>query len=604
VRWFEQNVAEAVNQRWIGMPRGVYLGFIPSTTPGSRVITLAVDPEQNFSLLKVPSRDETVMVDVFTGENIDLDFTAHNAWPVYVLASSSYKIGSPTQGKIFTRASNANTIDEIVICQVNKVGDDLVIDITEPTNRQEPVAFQGQPYGYMPNGSIDDLATTNATVAEVIDARSSTYTGPHSDLKARLDSDMGGAEIADRLGLRLVHLLSNVHQDRSGTSLNVSGSFTETGRETAPLITISDSGTELVEGAITDGTRGVCFLINSTTGQRLIDEVTREPVYGQLTFSTASIGGGKEVHFVNASTSVNGNGTNPFGAPLVEGDIVEGPDGLFYEVDTIDDPDNAILGAAYRGLNDFISNPVFRRWQTFLFTVSGGVFNLTTSTSIQFIFPSFFRIDQAVFDGLLLIKRDGERPQLPVATDAAEGKALLAVDGGLVGSFRTIKNAGSSIGSDIHTLNFTVGGATNAGSGVAAVSVGGAQGPAGAGANQGPDGPTGAAGFGFSLQNTFEVGPESSDTSGLGGSPASVSYTHDWTAPSSTPTLAPGSPRSYAHVTGGWSIINGFWPGGFERIHIDSLTIDGANNTRIIYRVEPAPNLSNTTIQCYMGASQ
>jgi len=603
VRWFEQNVAKAVNQRWIGMPRGVYLGFDPETVPGSRLVTLATDAQQSFSLLKVPSRDETVMVDIFTGEDVVLDFTAHNAWPVYVLATSSYKTGSPTQGKIFTRASTASAIDEIVICRVDKVGDDLVIDVTEPTNRQQPVAFQTQPYGYMPDGSIEDLSTTNAIVSEVVAARSSIYTGPHGDLKTRLDADMGGAEMADRLGFRLAHLLSNVHQNRSGTALNVSGSFTETGRTTAPLLTISSGGGESVEGAITDGVRGVCFLVNSTTKQRIINETTREPIYGQLAFSTAIIGAGKEVHFVNASVSVNGNGTNPFGAPLVEGDIIAGPDGLFYEISSIADPDNATLGAAYRGVDDFISNPAFRRWQIFLFTVSSGVFNLVTPTNVQFIFPSFFRLDRAIFDGSLHIKQDGERPQLPVATSASAGKALLATDGGLVGSFRTIKDTGTSIGADIHTLNFLTGGAANAGAGVAIVSVPGAKGAPGPSSNQGPDGPTGAAGFGYSLQNSFETGPESGDTSTAVG-PVTVSYTHDWTVPSSTPTLSAQSPRSYAHVSGGWSIINGFHGGGFERIHIDSLADDGANNTRIIYRIQPDGNLSNTTIQCYMGASQ
>ena len=138
---------------------------------------------------------------------------------------------------------------------------------------------------------------------------------------------------------------------------------------------------------------------------------------------------------------------------------------------------------------------------------------------------------------------------------------------------------------------------------MANVSVPGAPGDAGTPANTGPDGNSGPAGFGYSVHNSFETGPESGDTSTAAG-PVSVSYSHDWTAPSSTPTLAPGAPRAYAHVTGGWSVINGFNPGGYERIHIDTLVDDGASNTRIDYRIEPDGALSNTTIQCFMGASQ
>ena len=601
VRWFEENVPEAVNRRWIGMPRGIYLGFIPTTTPGSRVVTLGVDPGQNFSLLRVPSSDDRVMVDIFFGSDLSLDFSGHNVWPVYVLASSVFRERTPTQGKIFTRAANASGIGEVVICKVDKVGDDLVIDTTEPINRQQPIAFNSQPYGYMPIGAIDNLAATNATVAEIITARSSIYTGPHPTLGNRLNADMASDAVADRLGLRLVHLISNVHPNRSGTSVNVSGSFSETGRNIAPQLTIADAGDESTEGAITSGIRNICFLVNGSTGQRLIDETTRETVYGRLTFSSASIGG--TVNYVNASTSVNGGGSNPFVAPLEAGDLLEGGDGLFYEIVTIVDPDNAVLGSAYRGVDASIATPALRRWLVFLFTVSGGVFNLGSPTPIQFIFSGFFRTDRAIFDGLLLLKKDGERPQLPVATPTAPGKALLAIDGGLVGSFRTIKNAGSSIGSNIHTLNFAFGGATSAGGGVANVSVPGAQGAQGPSANQGPVGATGPAGFGYNVQNTFETGDESSDTITQGGF-VLVSFSHDWTAPSSTPQLAVGAPRAYAHVTGGWSVINGFNGGGFERIHIDTLVDNGANNTRIDYRIEPAPNMSFSTIQCFMGASQ
>jgi hypothetical protein len=601
VRFVETDVPYALNQRWIGMPRGVYLGFIPSAASGSRIVSFAPDATQNFSLLRVPSRDLRVMVDIFYADTLTLDFTAHNVWPVYVLATASYQKTQPTHGKIFTRATPANSFDEITVCKVNKVGNDLVIDTTVPTMRNPPIAFATQPYGYMPDGSIGDLATTNATVAEVIAARSSGYTGPHASVSARVAADMSGTAMADRLGLRMVHLLSNNHPNKIGPSFNVSGSFSDTNRAFGPNLTIEPSGSESSEGALTDGIRDHCFVINGTTGQRIVNPVNQDPVFGRVGFSSGTNGVGKEIQFVNASVDVNGNGSNPFVAPLQQGDLVLGPDGRYYELETIVDPDNAVLGTAFQGVNGSVFNTPYRRWTLFLFTVAGGPYALPALTTIQFLFPCFFRVDRAIFDGFLYIKRDGDRPPEAVATPTVEGKALLAAASGLVGSIRTIRSGPTVIGNDAHTLNFPFGGAINAGGGVVNVSVTGATGPTGPASNQGPAGPTGAAGFGYNLNNSYEQGTESGTTVVAGG-PVTVSHTVNWTT--TPPNFTPQAPRSYAHVTGGWGIIDGFSAGGFERIHIDALTTVDANTTRITYRIQPDGNVSFTTIACFMGACQ
>ncbi len=602
VRFLEPNAAQGINQRWLGMPRGIYLGFIPSVTPGSNVLTLDVDPNHKFSLLKVPSSDETLSVDIFTADPVILDFSAHTFWPVYVLATASYQTGSPTQGKIFTRGATANSINELVICKVDRPVDDLVVEAVLPTTKHPPVAFKTQPYGYMPENAIEDLSTTNATVAEVIAARTSVFTGGHGDLKTRLDADMVGAELADRVGLRSVHLISNVHPDKSGTTANVSGSFIETGREFGPTITIEANGSELVEGAITDGVRNFCFVINGETGQRIIDDNSKEPVYGITSFVTVNLGVSKEVHFTNASTAIDGDGTNPFVAPLVEGDVIRGPDGLFYELRTIIDPDNAVLGAAFQGATDFVVNTDLRRWTLFFFTVGGGPFNLATPTPIQFVFPCFFRVDRAIFDGYLLIKKNGERPQLPLATDTAPGKATIAIASGLVGSLRTIKNGATTVKLDAHTLNFVNNGASNPfpGSGVAHVSVAGEQGVQGPSANEGATGPLGPAGFGYSTLNSFEPGPLTLDTITTAPGPSQVSFTQNWTAAS--PALVSQSPRTYAHFSGGWRFFNG--PTGHESNEIRELVTVSQDETRITYRTAPSPNITNTLLSCFMGASQ
>lgn len=599
VRFVEEDVPYAVNQRWIGMPRGVYLGFTPTTTPGSRILTLAVDATQNFSILRVPSQDVRVMVDLFYGSNLVLDFTAHNVWPVYVLATSSYRRTMPTQGKIFTRASAAVSFDEVLICKVNRVGNDLVVEADVPTNRHSPVAFISQPYGYMPDASIENLATTNATVSEVIAARTSDYTGPHATLSERIADDMSGSAMADRLALRPVHLLSNVHLDRSGTSFNVSGSFSETGRAFGPTLTIEPSGSETVEGALTDGIRNHCLVINASTGQRIVD-TNDDPVFGRVLFISGTNGVGKQIQFVNASVNVNGNGTNPFTVPLEAGDLVLGPDGLYYEILSITDPDNAVLGTAFQGTSGSVFDTPYRRWVMFTYTVAGGPFAISSPTDIQFLFPCFFRVDRAIYDGLLYIKRSGERPQVPIASSTVAGRALLATTNGLVGSVRTVKSASAPIGNDFHTFNFSFGGAANAGGGVVNVSVAGATGAAGPPANQGPTGPTGQAGFGYSLNNQYEAGPESGTTFAAVGS-VTVSYTVNWTT--TPPNFTPMVPRSYAHAYGGWSIFT-IDSVGYERFNIDTITTVDANTTRIQYTIQPDSNFTVSTIGAFQGACQ
>ena len=69
----EARVSEAVNLRWSGMPRGVYQGWLPSTTPGSNVVSFDVDPVLGFSILKVNSSTKGVMVDMFAPDSVTLD---------------------------------------------------------------------------------------------------------------------------------------------------------------------------------------------------------------------------------------------------------------------------------------------------------------------------------------------------------------------------------------------------------------------------------------------------------------------------------------------------------------------------------------------------
>jgi hypothetical protein len=463
----------------------------------------------------------------------------------------------------------------------------------------------------MPDGAITDLASSDATVLEVAAARVSPYTGAHPNLADRINTDLSGTEMANRLGLRSSNVVSNVHADRSGTAFNVSGSFAETDREFGPQLTIEPGGSESTEGAITTALRNTCFVVDNSTGLRIVDSATNLPVFGALTFVDAgggisgTVGAGKAIFFSNAAVAVTGV-NDPFQAgTLEEGDIVLGPPelpgypgGRYYEIEEIINDNEARLKTAFQGTDGSVTDTSFRRFTLTLNTTAGGFAGIP-ATDIQFIFPAFFRLDRAIFDGLLLVKKNGELPEVEDATQSEAGKALLAAAGGLVGSFRNIKNSGSAVASHAHTLNFVYGGASNAGGGIANVAVTGAAGPAGTPANQGPTGPGGSGGPGFNLNVPFAESVISGDTIAAGGIEL-LSHTVNF-------VTAHGfaNPPGIVHLTGGWAgWPNGITIFGYERFTIDTLAKISAAEGRIEARIRPDPNTSNSTIKTFLGASQ
>lgn len=586
VRFLEENAPIGIDKRWLGLPRGVYIGFNPQTTIGSSTLTLSVDPNHGFSLLKVGAESLPLQIDLFLGSNLELDFNGHTKYPVYVIARGDFRRGSSAQARILTRATPASGPQEVTICSINKVNGELVTDVSVPSSRQTPTAFLSQAFGFMNSGAVDQLDAAMVATAEIQAARNSLYTGSHPTLGDRIDDDLSGFEMANRLGLRSISIVSNSYTAIGG-STNVSGSFSETGREFGPTFTIPANGSESIEGAVTTSGRNYCFIVNDLTKQRLVNAAD-EPVYGELTFTSGSNGVGKAITFSNASTSVTGGGTFPFQVPLQAGDLILAPDGKYYELRTIIDPDTATLGAAFQGVSGVVIDTLFRRFTLTFFTVVGGAFSISASTPIRFLIPTFFRADRAIFDGSLLLKQDGERPPLPSATQATAGKALLAATGGLVGSIRTIRNNSLPIGNDIHTLNFQFGGATDAGSGVANVAVNGATGPTGPSAADGPTGPSGAAGLGFSTNVPFASSAFSATPT-----PVTISFTFDF-----APTIS-----NIEHLFGGFSGFDGKSP--LETVKITSLAPISATEGRIIGDIAltgAGPSLSR--FKLFLGAMQ
>lgn len=562
-------MSEAVSRRLL--PRGVYTGFVPQVSAGSMVLTLAVDDRVRFSSLKVGSQSGPAQVDIFTKEDVTLNFTNHAQFPVYVIARADYARDAHTQARILTRATGATGPQEINICKVDKPAADLIVDTTVPDARHLPVAFSGQAFGYMLPGAAEDIVFAQSVTDEVIQARDNVATPPAppaADLATRLALDLAASYLAAQLGLRNNALVGNAKiVPATATSVNVSGSFASTSREFEPKMNIVPGGSETIEGAITaptDAARNLCFLVNEVTGHRVLD-ADRHPIYGRLEFVSGPTTG--TAQFENAQTTVQGSGTL-FQDEYQDGDIILGADTNWYEIASRLSQTELELTSAYLGPDASGWTVSFRRFTLAFRTRGTGievVHVLIDPVNMRFFFPAWNRADRSVFDALAFMHKVGERPVLGESTDAIAGRIRLAIAGAKAGAIHTVNSGQASIGNNFHTLNFSADEATlvKTGTGVASVVVQGDQGDPGPGAIVGPPGPVGTAGIGLQLLNSFE----SNGTL--------------YTAGTNTMTIdfAAGSPPmsgSLRHIVGGFARISSSGVIGLtESWRIDDIFING-----------------------------
>ena len=553
-RFLEPTGSLAINTRQYGLPRGIYLGYDPQVTSGSLVLKLKPDARLGFSMLKVAAQSTRVQIDVISPADVELNFTGHTVFPVYVIGRADYQENVPTQGRVLTRATGPSGPQEVGICLVDLVGSDLTVTTTVPTYRQPPLAFVNQAVGYMYGGATTDLVFAQTATAEVIKARDNLKIPPippAARLNDRLSLDLSGEFIADQLALKSAAVVGNARLVLSGaTSMNVSDSFSEVSRELPPALTFTPNGTETSEGAITapgDTVRNTAFLIEEATGLRL-ETAIGGPVYGRVVYSTGALTG--TMTFSNASDAVVGAGTL-FTTELQVGDLILAPDGKFYAVEALLNATNLTLTVAFAGTTTagFVSS--FRRYMLNFFSRTTGVevaFALTQNTNIRPFFNAWFRLDRSVFDASTFMKKVGEMPNTPSATDTVRGLVKLAVGGGLAGTIYQVTNGQSSIGANnFDTLNFTAvnASAVNAGGGTVNITVPGNPGPLGPGAAIGGQGPTGAPGPGANAFNSFEVSP----LYGPGGT-----HTFSVTFASATPPFA----GNLVHVVGGIALSDIF----------------------------------------------
>ena len=523
-------------RKFAGQPKGAYIGFIPDVS-GDPILSLDVDPTEGYSVVKLPSQADPAGVDVVVTSSVTLDFTGQPAmdFPIHVIARASYTddADTPTTAEIITRSATSIAFDEVLICVVNGPVGSMTIDSDASLGeRSEPA------------GSVEDLQAATDIVNEVVAARIGLDGTVHTDLATRLAADQSAESMAGRLGLVSRVLRSNDYSIGAGDeTLNVSGSFTEVDRDHAPFVSLEGTGSETQAGAVAapnDNVRNVALIQDATSGYRPIDDpIDRRVVFGKIDGPTETTIAGTWT-FQQASRGVlgvDGSATTE----VTVGDIIQGVDGIFYEVSDVVSDNELELTNAYRGgVSDTADGRILRRWLLRLFKIDPNTnqeveASLPTPATIRFFFPAFLSIERSNFDYTAAMHTALEREPLPVATTTVPGRLQLAIAGGTLGGIRA-QVTGSPVGTPpndvFHTINFSSPNASVIPSPgtpgevtVIEIGVQGPTGPSGVSGGTGPTGPTGA-GFVSGAINTFEV--ESEFNSNAGGFPTfSNSFTQD-----------------------------------------------------------------------------
>jgi len=113
----ERYISEASNQKFLGIPRGVYLGFVPTTS--GNVLTLSPDSVYNISLARLTSQDDpTYSVDVTTVDAVTLDFTSQVTYPINVILKATGALGLPHTALLDSQVPAAVDPTELLMCVV------------------------------------------------------------------------------------------------------------------------------------------------------------------------------------------------------------------------------------------------------------------------------------------------------------------------------------------------------------------------------------------------------------------------------------------------------------------------------------------------------
>lgn len=353
-RWREPFTSEAVNKKFLGIPKGVYLGFNPVPNAGDPVnlLDLTLDISEAVSVLRAKSTVSQTAIDLIVEETVTLDFTGHVVFPVYVYAEVVYEVGAETTASIKTSSTAPNGLTQIGICKITapNIGgstlgvDHLQFDPENAPDRHAPIANTGVPFGFMTGGAEQDRQRAVLTSDEVDAAREDTVLFTHPLLQARLTADFDPTRIAANQGRSIEALASNDRIGVTGSSINVSPSFSFKGRLREPIIDILGGGSEAKNGAITevvgppvdpatsDTVRNIVLIQDIPTGRPYVDPSTGKPVFGRLKFDEVA-DGTSTLTFTNGNPVVTRTaGATDLTTIYDPSDLIKDPDGNYYVV--------------------------------------------------------------------------------------------------------------------------------------------------------------------------------------------------------------------------------------------------------------------------------
>lgn len=203
------------------------------------------------------------------------------------------------------------------------------------------------------------------------------------------------------------------------------------------LRTKEPGGTPSTKGVATTSPGNRVKILRSADQDEVVNSAGSK-CFGQLTESHPFPNISGTWTFTNASFNVAGVGGSAV-VQLQVGDIVRGPDNLFYTVATIVHANNFTVVEPFAGTTGPQATPDARRWLLSLVKNAEGVvsaFDPTTepidgggSVSISWYFLEVFGADdQPVYDDFETEQVDQLAAEVPVATTALPGKVTLAAD--------------------------------------------------------------------------------------------------------------------------------------------------------------------------------
>lgn len=223
---------------------------------------------------------------VIIGDEVNLDYspTTITDGTYYVKLVASYEIGTNSSAEIISiKDAPPDHRFALGICKVTKSGVSLILEPFDTTNRSDPYADAVTRNGFMPGDSIADLAQALTTTNEVFASRFCYGGVDHglfdpanpqtTGLPGRLNSDLERANMAARLGKRLISVQGNDYDlptIPSGNTINVSSSFGGKSRSVGPFIDPSNGELPSIltvpDYIKPDGFSGITLTVTDATG--------------------------------------------------------------------------------------------------------------------------------------------------------------------------------------------------------------------------------------------------------------------------------------------------------------------------------------------------